>query len=177
MSDESPAVTAGPPVSADTQDPLPESKWGWRRAFTIWTVVMAAAGVVGSFWLMYFLGSTVLDLIRSIAAVRDAKSLDNALATVSVVVVSSYKLGIACVVVWTIAQILYLVAPSAEQIAKMMQMASLLKIPGFSMGSSATASGPEGTATTTTTAGRPAPPLPPAPPPATPKPSGTEIIE
>lgn len=113
--------------SVDIQDPLPEQDWTWRRAYTYALTLVACVGV-----------GFALDAIR---ATGDIEAL----------------YGVAR---WMLAMIAmlatyYMVAPSAEQIVKLIQAAKLLKA-GVPMTRSAVVETPQGgRAEVTTTAGTP----------------------
>jgi hypothetical protein len=93
------------PVITDLQDPLPESNWFWRRVFTF--AVTAAV-----LWMLW----GAIDRLGAVAMVRPENGvpallkLCKALITFSMMMITYY-----------------MVAPSAEQIIKMMKTATLLK--------------------------------------------------
>lgn len=104
----------------DAQDPLPESNWTWRRTVTI--AVLAA-----SFAILAGCGFSLFKVINGIIDKLDAMSPDvvgaitiRALSTVE----QMFRLMFWILLV-TITY--YMVAPSAEQVVKMMQTAGMLK--------------------------------------------------
>ena len=147
---ETAAATAGPPPSADAHDPLPESNWVWRRVFVF--------AVTSCFCFMIWrYGDRLADI-----AVVAVSQQENAVSTVRALLTLCKWLlaGLYMMILF------YLLAPSAEQLTKMIQTARSLRS-GVSFHSTAKAKGPEGTAETTTAAGvgaQPAPPPQPEPP-------------
>lgn len=125
MSEE---ATAGPPATADTQDPLPEAQWLWRRIYVFGLTTVLCAGAA---W-----------LAQNIA---DAQTAQQTRAFLSL---ARWTL----LVLWSVITY-YLVAPSAEHVTRMWQMAAVLKSGvGFSQTKQATA--PDGgTATAQSEAG------------------------
>ncbi len=116
------ASTADPTTAVDVQDPLPEANWLWRR---VYTYVMSLILVVLIAW--------VLDSLHDL---RDAQSL--------------YEIGMR--LCWLLAAVLtyYLVAPSAEQITRLVQSARVLRA-GVGITRTARAETPEGTKTEVST--------------------------
>lgn len=162
-------AASAPPPTADSQDPLPESDWTWRRGLTVAVVVAVLAMSGVSKWMIFHLGNETLGLVGRIANARDAKALDGALSTVEISMGSLLKLGMADSFMLGLILILYLVAPSAEQVVKMLATVSAWK-GGISTASFARSRSPDGSqAEDVQTAGpavapvAPAPPKPPAP--------------
>jgi hypothetical protein len=130
----------------DVQDPLPESNWLWRRVFCF---------VVVGILLFFIYGS--VDRLGKVAVLSPEKGIP-ALVTVTKSILFLAMLTITY----------YLLAPSAEQLTKLVKTASLLKS-GVQM-ASRTIHRP-GKTETATTAGLP--PVPPVPP-LTPSPAPTD---
>ena len=124
----------------DVQDPLPESNWTWRRVFVF--VVMLI--------LLFFVWGAV-DRLGKVAVLEPARGIP------ALVSVTKSILFLALVLATY-----YLLAPSAEQLTRLVKTASLLK-GGVSVGGKQ----------------KPRPPVAaPAPKPeVTSKESGTEIME
>lgn len=157
-----PAVTAGPPPTADPQDPLPESSWFWRRVFVFLFGLIAVIGVAVVLWMLFTLGNATLELVAKLSGPRDVRALDQSFEAVGAVILALYKLGSWSMIVLLVGHILYLIAPSAEQAAKMMATVSAWR-GGISTSTTSRATGPEGTAETTTTTGKAAPGPAPSP--------------
>lgn len=145
MSDRSPS-------EMDIQDPLPESNWLWRRVFCF-----AVTAV-----LLFFMWGAV-DRIGKVASALPAAGIP------ALVTFSKWTISFAGLVVTY-----YLLAPSAEQMTKMLKTASLLKS-GVQMASRAVHR-PGKTETTTTVGKPPVAPPPPEGPPVAPEP-GIEPLE
>jgi hypothetical protein len=92
-------------ATTDPQDPLPEANWLWRRVF-IFAVTSA---------LVYLIWTSVSRL-GTIAVVKPEIGIPAFVSIVKMLVIS----------LWVVVTY-YMVAPSAEQITKMMQTAGLLK--------------------------------------------------
>lgn len=88
-----------PPLQLDSQDPLPESNWLWRRVFTF----MIAIACLGFIW-------------YGVEALWDMHDND------AIYRVTRYMIGI---LFFTI--LCYMVAPSAEQIVLMIQAAKNIR--------------------------------------------------
>jgi hypothetical protein len=145
MTDALPQATAGPPPMVDVQDPLPESTWLWRRVF-----VFVVTGFVC--WQVH----------RAVDRLADIAITNPQLGVPAFVDLLHWLLALVILMVTY-----YLVAPSAEQITRMIQVARALRA-GVNFTSSAKATAPSGTAESTAVAGR-------APPPAAEKePAGDE---
>lgn len=130
------------PALVETQDPLPEASWFWRRVFTI----AVTACVMWMIWgAIDRLGATaIMDPRRGIPALGQ---LCKWLILFNAMMVTYY-----------------MVAPSAEQIVKMIQTAAMLK-QGVQFAARTTVQAPESSAEAVSTAGKPpAPPLPSATP-------------
>jgi hypothetical protein len=142
-------MSDGPTNPMDLQDPLPEANWLWRRVFCFAVVAV----------LMFFVYGSV-DRLGRVAILSPAQGIP-ALVTVTKSILFLAMLTITY----------YLLAPSAEQLTKLVKTASLLKS-GVQM-ASRTIMRPDKTETATTVGLPPAPPVPPAvesPTPATPEP-------
>jgi hypothetical protein len=128
-------VTAGPPPAADPQDPLPESDFRFRRYFSYGLILLLVA----------------------MLAIGGAMVGDAALANKSETAIE----GLIQILWWNqfligLIATYYLLAPSAEQITKMIQVAGALKA-GVNFRSSARADGPSGSARSAAVAGRDVP--------------------
>lgn len=136
------AAAATPPPTADPQDPLPESNWLWRRAFIFLITIALLAGV----WFK-------VDDLSVVALIQNETAIKG------LITILKWALSLIGVMV-----LLYLVAPSAEQVAKMLATLSAWKS-GISTLSTSRAVAPDGSmAEATTSAGRNAAPAPaPAP--------------
>jgi hypothetical protein len=159
MADEAtkPAATAGPPPTADPQDPLPESNWKWRRYYVFGATILCSIGILIIMVMLYRIAK--LDL-------AGRQGVQTTLATIDAL----YGLGKWLVILTLVDRILYLIAPSAEQATKMLATVSALRS-GVAFASSSRAVGPQGEASSESTAGpapaqavQPVPPLPPTPP-------------
>lgn len=93
------------PDITDIQDPLPESNWFWRRVFTF-------ASMLIIFGILIY---TVMELAR-IAELEPRQGI-------------TAMLDLALRLLWLqfIFVLFYMVAPSAEQVVKMIQTAALLR--------------------------------------------------
>lgn len=138
------SAAAGPdPATArvDVQDPLPETNWFWRRVYTFTLSLISIALVI--------YGAQVL---------HELKDNEN------VYRVTRYMIGVHVLLITY-----YMLAPSAEQMVKLIQTAKLLGA-GVPITRKAVAETPDGGRTeVTTTAGAPAPPEPPIAAPAAPE--------
>lgn len=153
-----PDVPITPP---DAQDPLPESNWLWRRVFVFGLTI-------GLLILVYL----KIDSVADVARMGSKEAIEGLV-----------KLLRICL--WLIGGLVlfYMLAPSAEQLVKLIQTAKSLR-DGVRFTSSSTATA--GTATTVSTAGQPPepdrwslapPPAPPgSPPPPRPSRGGKEEI-
>jgi hypothetical protein len=135
------ASTTDPTTAVDVQDPLPESDWFWRRAFSYVATLLLLAGIG---WTLY-----------GLEAARDSAGL--------------LEMGLRLCWLVALVSTFYMIAPSAEQIARIIQAASILKS-GASITRTARAETPEGTKTeVTTSAGTPTSAIAPAAPQAAPE--------
>jgi hypothetical protein len=125
---EAPAATVGPPPTVDSQDPLPESNWFWRRVFTFAIITIIVIGE----WIMV---QTMVNLASNQPALIVA-------AFVKII-------GWNSLISW-FAMTYYIIAPSGEQVVKMANLASMLK-GGVSWASTSTAQAPDGSAAVTQT--------------------------
>lgn len=114
--------TPAPPPSPviDAQDPLPEANWLWRRVFTFIAMAVIFAILIGLAVATNRIVTNVVGRIDTMSAVAVAEIAKQAL----VVILRMFTLMFWALMV-TITY--YMVAPSAEQITKMMQTAGLLK--------------------------------------------------
>lgn len=131
------------PAVADVQDPLPESSWLWRRVFTF-----VVTGVI-----LYFLWCA-MDRLSRVAMIAPAEGVPALLALC--------KWIISLTILMTT---YYLIAPSAEQIVKVVQVAGMLRS-GVQIAGRLVSDGDR--TDTAKTAGRPAPPIPAQPEPSAP---------
>lgn len=108
------------PVLPDLQDPLPESNWTWRRIVTILVLAASFAVLAGCGIALFKIINGIVGKIDSMSAAAVAQITVRALATVE----QMFRL-----MFWTlmVALTYYMIAPSAEQIVKMLQTAGLLK--------------------------------------------------
>lgn len=180
MSDSAPAVTTGPPATADPQDPLPESNWVWRRIFVFVFGGIAMAGVAAVLWIIWEIARSTLQLIGLLGALRDVQALNGAVDVIGNSVEALRNLGFWLIILVMVDRALYLIAPSAEQAAKMMATVSAWK-GGVSTSSTARATSPDGSVAEATKTAGPGSILPPpgspdplAPPPVVPKPPAPE---
>lgn len=130
------SAAAGPDpatVRVDVQDPLPETNWFWRRVYTF-TLSLISISIV----------------IYGVQVLHELKDADN------VYRVTRYMIGVHVLLITY-----YMLAPSAEQMVKLIQTAKLLGA-GIPITRKAVVETPEGGRTeVSTTAGAPAPPEPP----------------
>lgn len=123
--------TASPPLVADPQDPLPESNWLWRRLLV--------------FLVLAFIGWQQLMVGNRIARWGDAGAHGDAID--ALLTMTRWHIGTLAIVL-----VLYLIAPSAEQFAKIVQTVSAWKS-GIATSVSAKVATAQGTAETRTAAG------------------------
>lgn len=116
MADEAPP----PRILADPQDPLPEASWLWRRVFTF--AVLAATVI-----LALGLAIAVNRIVGNIVGRLDTMDARNVAAITIKALEVILRMFTLMVYVWLANMLLYIVAPSAEQITKMLQTARLLK--------------------------------------------------
>lgn len=137
MSDDiqsnSATATADPATArVDVQDPLPETNWFWRRVYTFVLSLVSVAFI----W-------------YGIEALYDLRQPD------AIYRVTRYMIGVHVLLITY-----YMLAPSAEQLVKLVQAAKLLQA-GVPMTRSAVVETPQGGRTeVTTTAGHPDTPTP-----------------
>lgn len=128
MSDAAtPAATSGPPPTADPQDPLPESDWRFRRYFVFGLGILAVAGIAVIFTMLYGLGTATLRLVAELSGARDVRALDQSFEAIGAIISGLVRLGFWLIILQIVNQVLYLIAPSAEQAAKMMATVSAWK--------------------------------------------------
>lgn len=96
-------------MTTDPQDPLPESNWFWRRVFAC---VVTAAALALTGLIVWQMTAALLVIVRGDA---DATATVNALRDIAF-----YLVGLALAL-----SIAYLIAPSGEQVAKMVQSVKL----------------------------------------------------
>ena len=115
MADETPTR-----ILSDPQDPLPEANWFWRRVFVF--VALAAA-----FGILIGLGMATNRIVGNIVNRIDSMDARN-VAQITVVALNVIQ-RMFTLMFYTVIVIVtyYMVAPSAEQITKMLQTARLLK--------------------------------------------------
>ncbi len=109
-----------PPVAIDAQDPLPEANWLWRRVFTFAAVAVILGILIGLAIATNRIVGNVVGRIDTMSAAAVAEIAKEAL----VVILRMFTLMFWALMV-TITY--YMIAPSAEQITKMLQTAGLLK--------------------------------------------------
>lgn len=95
-------------LEIDPQDPLPESAWTWRRTFVFLTSII----LLGILW----------ENLSEIGEVAKASAGGSETAIAGQVVITKYVLG-----AFALNQLFYLVAPSAEQITRIIQAANAMK--------------------------------------------------
>lgn len=144
-------ASAGPPPSVDAQDPLPESNWTFRRLLAFLIVALWGFNTI-------------------VTGDRIAGSGADPLAVVTGLLnFQHWNTAVLVIIV-----LLYMVAPSAEQVVKMMQTVGALKA-GVNFAATQTATSPAGGAAgAQTLAGKDVTPPAPPPGPAIP-PVGTEL--
>lgn len=98
-------MTDGPLSPLDAQDPLPEANWLWRRVF----VFLVTCAILWMVW-----GG--IDRLAASAMLRPEQGIPALLTAVK------WLIAMAGIMVTY-----YMIAPSAEQIVKMLQTAGLLK--------------------------------------------------
>lgn len=112
--------TPTPAVLVDAQDPLPESNWLWRRVLTFTAIIIVFLIMVGLGYAVHRIVGAVIEKIDTISpeAVREI--------TVRALDVIEKMFGD---MFWSLLVVVtyYMVAPSAEQIVKMISAVSLLK--------------------------------------------------
>lgn len=146
-----PAAAATPPTTADPQDPLPEGNWLWRRVFVF---AIAALLLAFKWWYAGALGNIALSVNPNTPQGAITDAIEGLIRTIRF---DQYLLGGLI--------LFYLLAPSAEQLVKIIQTARFLR-EGGRITSTAAAASPAGQASSYSTAGKPPEPAPPAPEPA-----------
>ncbi|MFL6864103.1 MAG: hypothetical protein ACJ8DZ_14000 [Allosphingosinicella sp.] len=173
MSDAPSAAAATPPPTVDPQDPIPDPSWFWRRVFVFVATGALLLGVGYVLHMLFVLGTATLDLVGRLTAARDVRSLDQALDTVNAVISAQHDLGRGLINTILLVMICYLIAPSAEQLAKILGTVWAWR-GGVSTSSVSRATAPDGSlAEAGTAAGiptAPAPTLTPLSPPPPPPP-------
>lgn len=154
-----------PRILTDPQDPLPEANWLWRRVFTFVTIGLAFVIAIG-------LAVAVNRIVGNVVGRLDTMDARN-VAQITVVALNVILKMFTLMFYVVIAAILfYMIAPSAEQITKMIQTAGLLKH-GVQIATRAKAETPSGQKEeTAATIGLP--PQPAVPPPAAPEATSEE---
>lgn len=135
MSEAKADATAGPPPMVDPQDPLPEGSFTYRRLLTF----LISISVIILLW-------RVTGKLGEIASSPDDKLAAQAIA--GLIRMTGWAL-----LCWGLTILLYLVAPTAEQLGKLLATLSALKS-GVSFRSSASASSVQGSAQAEKTAGK-----------------------
>lgn len=130
-------MSDGPTPQVDLQDPLPESSWVWRRAF----VFATTAAVLFMLW-------GAIDRLAAVALSAPQLGVPALLSLCKWIIGFSGMMAT-----------YYMVAPSAEQITKMVKTAALLR--GGVQVAGRQRVGADGSTETAKTVGRPpAPPVP-----------------
>lgn len=145
-----------PNTTPDAQDPLPESNWLWRRVF----VFLVTAAILVMIWRWG-------DRLSDIAAVAVMKNQDPQVVIYAIKTMATLMGRLLAMIGLMI--LFYLLAPSAEQLTKLMQTAkSLREGVRFTKAASTNA---QGDAAAYSTAGKPPEPEPVAPIPVSPTPT------
>jgi hypothetical protein len=112
--------TPTPPALVDMQDPLPESNWLWRRVLTFVAIVFIFALMTGLGYAVHRIVGGVIERIDGMSAPAVADITIRALGVIERMFGWMY---------WSLLVVVtyYMVAPSAEQIAKMISAVALLK--------------------------------------------------
>lgn len=113
-------MTDKTPTTLDAQDPLPEANWLWRRVFTFTVLAFAFAILIGLGWATNRIVGNIVGRIDTM----DARNVAQITVVALNVILTMFKLMFYVVLA---NMLLYIVAPSAEQITKMIQTAGLLK--------------------------------------------------
>lgn len=113
-------ATPLPPALPDMQDPLPESNWFWRRVFTGFALILIFGILVGLGYAVHRIVGGVIERIDGMSAQAVADITIRALAVIEQMFRYMF---------WALLTVItyYMIAPSAEQIAKMISAVSLLK--------------------------------------------------
>lgn len=143
-------------ITADPQDALPESSWVARRIshFVLLGVMVVVVGATLA--ILYMLAKRLLE-----AGMQDA-------GTMMAIVKGLIMIATGAMIMFSVDNILYKVAPSAEQLARIIKSASLMaKGVVFRTQTTATATDDESIVETTQTVGKPSDeelPIPDGPP-------------
>lgn len=121
-----------PATRVDVQDPLPENNWLWRRTYVFVFSLLSTAAI----WFG----------LEALNGLQDAASI---------FLLTRWMIWVHLTLI-----VFYMLAPSAEQIVKVIQTARLLKS-GVTISRSATVDDAQGRTEVQTTAGTPAPPYAP----------------
>lgn len=151
-------MTDQPKKPVDPQDPLPEASWVWRRVFSFAIAAAVLLVLAGCGYVAYRIVGGIVGKIDTMDARNTAQIAVAALHTIE----QMFRL-----MFWALIVIVtyYMVAPSAEQITKMIQTAGLLKSGVKFASTTATKESPTGETTTATAASAGQDPIPPVPPP------------
>lgn len=149
---------------SDPQDPLPEANWLWRRVFTFAVLGIAFGILIGLGWATNRIVGNIVGRIDTM----DARNVAQITVVALNVILTMFKLMFYVVM---FNMLLYIVAPSAEQITKMIQTARLLR-GGVQIASRARYDRPDHSEETSATIGLP--PQPVAPPVAEPEATSDE---
>jgi hypothetical protein len=139
--------TPNPPVLTDLQDPLPESNWLWRRVLTFMAMTIIFLMMAGLGYAVHRIVGGVIERIDGMTANEVAAITIKALGVIERMFGWMY---------WSLLVVVtyYMVAPSAEQIAKMISAVSLLK-GGVKTASRTLVDAERGTVERSTATGRP----------------------
>lgn len=131
--DTKPAAVSGPPATVDPQDPIPDPNWLYRRLFVFVTTLILLA--------VFYIK---LDIVGDVARGGSETAIKGLVQLLRI-----------CLLLIGALILFYMVAPSAEQITKMIATASAWK-KGVSTSSTSRATAADGSqAEATTTVGRP----------------------
>ena len=106
--------------STDEQDPLPESNWFWRRAFSIVATLVVFAILIG----LAIAANRIVDSVVTRIDTMSAEAVSVITVRALVAIEEMFRMmfyALLTVVTY------YMVAPSAEQITKILQTARLLR--------------------------------------------------
>lgn len=145
--------TPTPPALTDMQDPLPESNWLWRRVLTFMAITIVFLLMAALAYAVHRIVGGVIERIEGMSAQAVSDITIRALGVIEKMFGWLY---------WCLLVVVtyYMVAPSAEQIAKMISAVSLLK-GGVKTSSRSYVDERRGISEHTSAAGRPEiPPLP-----------------
>jgi hypothetical protein len=159
------AVTAGPPLAADPQDPLPESNWKYRRWLVFGSEIARTIGFGIIITMLFFIAKAALKAMQADTA--------NAAQILLQAIEALHNLAWWLVILALVDRVLYLIAPSAEQATKMIATASALK-GGVTFASRSAIATPQGRAEASSSAGPAA--VAPTQPVAVPEPAAEPVI-